>query len=1011
MPTVEDLLQKTAQRLAQRQRFPESTYRLQFHAGFTFRDACAIVPYLSELGITHCYASPYLQARAGSQHGYDITNHRALNPEIGSEAEYDAFVAALHAHGMGQILDIVPNHMGIAGNDNAWWNDVLENGPSSPYAGYFDIGWQDSPRPKQRNRVLLPVLGEPYGQALEAQRIRLAYALGAFTLHYGDQRFPVAPHSYARILRINLEVMQPALDADVAALDEYQSILIAVSQLPDGTETNPALVDECQREKELIKQRLAALTEKSAEVRDSLAKTVVLFNGVAGEPHSFDALEHLLDEQAYRLAFWRVASDEINFRRFFDINELAALNTEKPEVFAATHELILRLLAQGKADGLRIDHIDGLYDPKQYLRRLQQHYVLACAQEVARSDPAWRGWDWNELEDSLLAIIGEADLDGAPELPRCPLYVVVEKILGASELLPPDWDTHGTSGYDFLNVVNGLFVDRDGERPMTRLYQQRTGTAPFAAVVYENKRLILQTALASEFQMLANQLDRLAQQDRSSRDFTLSGLRLALTEVIACFPVYRSYISEEGVHDPDLKYVEAAVRQASVRNPTLSMSLFRFVRDVLLLRDPESTGKEDRAEQCHFAGKFQQVTAPVMAMGVENTSFYVYNRLLALNEVGGDPARFGFTPAAVHQFNQSRQAQWPRALSPLSTHDTKRGEDVRARLNVLSELPEEWGECLERWSHFNGPHRTLVDEFFVPDANEEYLLYQTLLGAWPNGPCGSEEYAEFVKRIQEYMVKALHEAKVHTSWINPCEAYDEAVRQFVARILDEELSGPFLQDMRAFHQRVSHFGLFNGLAQTLLKLTLPGVPDTYQGTELWDFRLVDPDNRRPVDYEARQELLRALRGRSAEAGSDRRALARELTHGKQDGRIKLYVTAQALRCRRDHPGLFSTGDYFPAETTGARRDHVFGFSRRLGDRQAVVAVPRLLTRLVPGPEALPLGAEVWQNTRLLLPNVEPKTLWHNLFTGETLTCEDSQGQPALSMAELFAHFPVALLLS
>jgi len=400
MSTVEDLLQKTAQRLAQRQRFPESTYRLQFHAGFTFRDACAIVPYLSELGITHCYASPYLQARAGSRHGYDITNHRALNPEIGSEAEYDVFVAALHAHGMGQILDTVPNHMGIAGNDNAWWNDVLENGPSSPYAGYFDIGWQDSPRPKLRNRVLLPILAEPYGQALEAQKIRLAYSVGAFTLHYVDHRFPVAPHSYAQILQTNLEEMQRTLGADVAALHEYQSILTAVSHLPDHTETNPARVAESQREKEVIKQRLATLTQKCAVVRDSLEKTVALINGTAGEPHSYDALERLLDEQAYRLAFWRVASDEINYRRFFDINELAALNMEKPEVFAATHELILRLLAQGKADGLRIDHPDGLYDPKQYLRRLQQHYVLACVYEVFRSDPVWNGRDWKELEES-----------------------------------------------------------------------------------------------------------------------------------------------------------------------------------------------------------------------------------------------------------------------------------------------------------------------------------------------------------------------------------------------------------------------------------------------------------------------------------------------------------------------------------------------------------------------------------------------------------------------------------
>jgi (1->4)-alpha-D-glucan 1-alpha-D-glucosylmutase len=1009
MSTVENLLRETAERLAQRQRFPESTYRLQFHAGFTFRDACAIVPYLSALGITHCYASPYLQARPGSQHGYDITNHRALNPEIGTDEEHEAFVSALHARGMGLILDTVPNHMGIVGNDNAWWNDVLESGPSSPYAGYFDIGWQDSPRPEHRNRVLLPILGEPYGQALEAQQIRLAYAAGAFTLHYFDHRFPVAPHSYAQILKYNLEELERTLGADAPALQEYQSILTAVSHLPERTETAPTRVAEYQREKEVIKRRLAALTQEGAAVRDSLDKTVALFNGTAGDPRSFDELDRLLDEQAYRLAFWRVAADEINYRRFFDINELAALNMEKPEVFAATHELVLRLLSQGKVDGLRIDHPDGLYDPKQYLRRLQQHYVLACAREVADSDPAWSGLDRKELEGPLLELVGATGPDGDRALPRRPLYVVVEKVLGATEQLQPDWDTHGTTGYDFVNVVNGLFVDPDGEKPLTQLYRDRTGIGPFAEVVYQNKLLILRTALSSELHMLANQVDRLAQKDRSSRDFTLNSLRFALGQVIACFPVYRSYISDEGVHDPDRKYAEAAVRRAMARNPTLSRSLFRLVRDLLLLRHPGSAGEEGRAEQRHFAGKFQQVTAPVMAKGVEDTSFYVYNRLLSLNEVGGDPARFGAAPEAVHRFNQGRQAQWPRALSPLSTHDTKRGEDVRARLNVLSELPQEWGECLERWSRFNEPHRLLVDEAFVPDPNEEYLLYQTLLGAWPPGLCGPGEYADLVKRIQEYMVKALHEAKVHTSWINPNEAYDEAVRLFIARILDEELSGPFLQDLRAFQQRVSHFGLLNSLAQTLLKITLPGVSDTYQGTELWDFSLVDPDNRRPVDYERRQEMLRALQGRAAEVGPEWRELARELTHAKEDGRIKLYVTARAMRCRRDHPGLFSTGDYLPAEATGVRRDHVFGFVRRLGDREAVVAVPRLLTRLVSGPEGLPLGAEVWQDTRLLLPDSAPAPHWYNLFTGETLTCVDHQGQPALSLAEVLAHFPVALL--
>jgi (1->4)-alpha-D-glucan 1-alpha-D-glucosylmutase len=1008
MATVEDLLRTTAKRIAARQRFPEATYRLQFHAGFTFRDARALVPYLHALGITHCYASPYLQARPGSRHGYDITDHRVLNPEIGSAEDYQAWVDELHAHGMGQILDMVPNHMGIVGNANVWWKDVLENGPSSPYAGFFDIAWQDSPRPELLNRVLLPVLGESYGKALEAGQIRLAYDAGAFTIHYFDHRFPVAPRSYALILGHDLDGLERRLGPDSPPLDEYKSILTAVSHLPERTETDPAKVAECQREKEVIKRRLAKLTEDCAEVREAVARTVALFNGQEGDPHSFDLLNRLLDEQAYRLSYWRVAADEINYRRFFDINELAALSMEKLEVFTATHELVLRLLSQGKLDGLRIDHPDGLYDPTQYLRRLQQYNVLACAREVFDADPEHRDLDWKELEGPLLERIAAADWAGGPG----PLYVVVEKVLGATEDLPADWETHGTSGYAFLNVVNGLFVDPNGAEPFTRLYREWTGDdTPLAEVVYQKKYLVLRDALSSELHMLGRQLDRLAQKHRWSRDFTLNSLRFALRQVIACFPVYRSYISDEGVHDSDRRYVETAVLRAMRRNPTVSRSLFRFVRDMLLLRYPEPSSEEDRAEQRRFAGKFQQVTSPVMAKGLEDTAFYVCNRLLSLNEVGGDPSRFGTPPEAVHRFYQSRQGKWPWALSPLSTHDTKRSEDVRARLNVLSELPEEWKDGLTRWSRLNEPHRAVVEDGPAPDANEEYLLYQTLLGAWPLDPYSPEEYARFVERIQDYMIKALHEAKVHTSWINPNDAYDDAVRQFVVRILDERLSGKFLGDLRAFQRRVSHFGLLNSLAQTLLKLAAPGAPDTYQGTELWDFSLVDPDNRRPVDYSRRQEMLRALEARLAEGGSDRRQLARELIRTKEDGRVKLYVTAQALRCRRDCTGLFSTGEYLPAEADGALPDHVFGFARRQGNDLAVVAVPRLVTRLAAGPDGLPLGSKVWRDTRLLLPGLDPRLRWRNVYTGSELSGAEVQGQAALPLAEVFADFPVALLLA
>ncbi len=1002
---IDTLLAQTVEEITARRRFPEATYRLQFHAGFTFRDALRIVPYLHDLGVTHCYASPYLKARPGSQHGYDITDHSQLNPEIGSAEDYDAWVAALHEHGMGQILDMVPNHMGILGNENPWWNDVLENGPSSPQAVFFDISWYSSPRQELWGRVLLPVLGAPYGQALEAGEIRLACEAGAFTVHYFEHRFPLDPHSYGLILGHRLGELEEALGAGSPALLEYQSILTAVKHLPLRSETAPARMAERHREKEVIKRRMAALAQESAAVRAHLGRALADFNGKPGDRHSFDLLDGLLNEQAYRLSFWRVASDEINYRRFFDVNELAALSMERAEVFTAAHALVLRLLAQEKVNGLRIDHPDGLYDPKQYLERLQRHYALVCARAVFESRPEYRGRDWEEVEKPLLEAIARAG-DGPL---RRPLYVVVEKILGAAEPLLETWPVYGTTGYEFLNVLNGLFVDMGGAGEMTRLYREwASDDTPFAELMYRKKYLIMQISLSSELHMLAHQLDRLAQKNRWSRDFTLNTLRHTLREVIACFPVYRSYSSEGEVSEQDRKYVLRAVRRASARNPALSPAVFHFVRDTLLLKYPETAGEEDRAEQRRFVGKFQQVTGPVTAKGLEDTAFYNYNRMVSLNEVGGDPDRFGIAPDAVHRYYQERQAKWPWGLSATSTHDTKRSEDVRARLNVLSEIPREWGERVARWGQFNLSHRVQLEDGLAPDGNEEYLLYQTLVGAWPLEPYTADDYADFVKRIQAYLVKALHEAKLHTSWINPNTEYDEAVQQFVGRILDAGANRAFIEDVRDFARRVGHYGMFNSLAQTLLKVAAPGTADTYQGTEVWDFSLVDPDNRRPVDYERRARLLKDLRERVTASGNGLASVARELTAAKADGRVKLYATHRALLCRRRHPGLFAEGAYLPARATGARADHVFGFARRLGNAWAVVAVPRLLTQLVARPGDLPLGPAVWQDTVLLLPGVDPALRLRNVFTGETLAFAERDGNPCLHLAEVFASFPVAL---
>jgi (1->4)-alpha-D-glucan 1-alpha-D-glucosylmutase len=1008
---METLVPKVLAALRQRQVFPEATYRLQFHAGFTFQHARALVPYLHELGITHIYASSYLKARPGSQHGYDITNHQLLNPEIGTLDDYQALVNTLHDHGMGQILDMVPNHMGIAGNDNPWWNDVLENGPASPYSTYFDIDWQSSTRSELHDKVLLPILGDTYGRVLESGQLRLQFEAGTFTLHYFDHRFPLAPQSYALVLKRRFDDLELLLGEGSEPLTEYQSILTAIRNLPAWSEQDPMKLAEYQREKDVIKRRLATLAENIGPVRDFIQANLVVFNGDPADPTSFDLLDHLLSEQAYRLAYWRVAADEINYRRFFDINELAALSMERPEVFEATHALVLALIREGKVNGLRIDHPDGLFDPKQYLQRLQLHVAAAMAPELISSDAALGRPDEAPNTAELMRDFSRWWHEHPESALEPPLYLVVEKILGRDETLQGDWPVHGTSGYDFLNMVNGLFVDTAQAGALSRIYydwiQDKT---PFGEKVYEKKYLILQVGLSSELQVLSHQLDHLAQRHRASRDFTLTSLRHALLEIIACFPVYRSYISEEGIHPADRAYVQLAVARAKRRNPVISASLFDYVRDVLLLEYPGRATEADRQEQRRFVGKFQQVTAPVMAKGVEDTAFYVYNRLLSLNEVGGDPGRFGVSRRELHRFQQERQARWPWSLSASSTHDTKRSEDIRARLNVLSELPDEWRSAAARWHELNAGHFENVDDMPVPGADEEYFFYQTLVGAWPVEPCPAKAYRAFVDRIAAYMEKAMHEAKVHTSWINPNPPYDEAMRRFVTKVLDPAVSEPFLSDLRAWQQRISHYGFYNSLAQTLLKICSPGVPDTYLGSELWDFSLVDPDNRRPVDFALRRRLLADL-NRLGRAATERVALVRSLLKTKDDGRIKLFVTQRALQCRRANAGLFTKGDYVPLEAEGPQARHVFSFLRSEGSRQALVAVPRLLVQLGTPPDGAPVGEAIWHNSILRLPLGAPAGTWRDVFTGNIATPETRGDQRILFLAEVFRDFPVALLLA
>ncbi|MGE5848998.1 MAG: malto-oligosyltrehalose synthase, partial [Candidatus Methylomirabilota bacterium] len=888
-------------------RVPVTIYRLQFNRAFTFRDAAAMVPYLDALGISDLYTSSYLAARPGSMHGYDVADHNRLSPEIGTEEDYERFVAALRERKLGQILDVIPNHMGIAAGCNPWWNDVLENGPSSPYAEFFDIDW-DPVKPQLANKVLLPILGDQYGRVLENQELTLEYAEGAFSLRYYDTRLPIAPRSLTLLLRHRLEALATALGESDSDLQEYQSIITALTNLPGRTERDPERIRERLREKEVIRRRLAQLVGRSEVIRTSLEESLRIFNGKRGDPRSFDLLDRLLDDQAYRLAYWRVAAEEINFRRFFDINDLAAIRMENPAVFHETHRLILRLVTEEKVTGLRLDHPDGLYDPPQYFHALQRERFGQIVR--SRLFPGAAGV-WPDREQAVAREVGQFDAIGPSDArgPGCrPLYLLAEKILARGERLPTTWAIHGTTGYEFLNLLTGLFVDSGNEKAMTAAYIAFTGQrTPYADLAYESKQLILRVSMSSELNVLGHALNRLSERDRYSRDFTLNSLTHALREVIACFPVYRTYIDGRSpeVSLQDRACVEVAVAFAKRRNPTTSVSVFDFVKDTLLLRYPENADEAYREDQRAFVGKIQQVTAPVTAKGIEDTAFYRYNRLVSLNEVGGEPERFGVPVEEFHKQCQVRQEKWPASLSATSTHDTKRSEDVRARISVLSEVPREWRAAVGRWHRWNRRHAAEVDGRPAPDRNEEYLLYQTLIGAWPLGPLQGEAFAVFTARMQQYLLKAAKEAKVHTSWINPNEAYDEALQAFVARILEPGQANRFLADFVPFQEFIARLGMVNSLAQTLIKITAPGVPDFYQGTEVWDFSLVDPDNRRPVDFVLRAALLAGLRERIA--AGDLLSLARDLLDHWPDGRIKLYTIHRTLTCRRQAPDLFQAG--------------------------------------------------------------------------------------------------------
>ena len=916
-----------------------ATYRLQFNKDFGFDAAARIAPYLARLGISHVYASPWLKARPGSSHGYDIVDHHALNPELGDEAAFAGMLAAFQANGLRALLDFVPNHMGVGGADNPLWLDVLEWGPESKFAGWFDIDW----RPDRRyleDKLLVPFLADQYGVELYAGKLKLRFdeREGSFAVWaYDTHKLPISPLDYGRILG--------------DAHPELERLGDAFANLPEWR-------PQAGRRAGELKAGLALSASERPDVAEAISQAVARFNGIPGDEESWQALNSLIAKQYWRAANFRVASDDINYRRFFNINDLAGLRMELPDVFEHAHALVLRLLRDRVVDGLRIDHVDGLLDPKDYLNRLRAN---------APEDPS-----------------------GAP------FYLVVEKILARHENLREDWPVDGTTGYDFANLALGLLIDPAGEAPLTSAYMEFTGEVTgFTETVRASKLRIMRNEMAGELNVLAREAARVARQNPKTEDFTRNVLRRAIRAAVASFPVYRLYIDPaNGPTEEDRRYLNWAIGQARARENEVDPSVFDFLYE-LLSGDLVRQGRSgfSRHAVLRFAMRLQQYSGPVMAKGLEDTAFYRYNRFIALNEVGGDPDQFGVSLASFHKANAQRAARWPKSMLASSTHDSKRGEDVRARLAVLSEIPEEWSRQARSWSRILRARRGDIEAKAPPDRNDEYMIYQLLLGAWPVELTGKAELdpealRAFSERLKQALTKSIREAKVHSTWASPNAEYESAVLSFVDGALDPEESRAFLTAFLPFQARIARLGVENSLVQTALKLTVPGVPDFYQGSELWNLSLVDPDNRRPVNYRKRAELLASLGPAS---------MGELLTHW-QDGAAKLFLISKLLALRATMPALFESGQYEPLLADGPKAQFVCAFARRSGDCAVVALAARFPARREAEPD--------WAGATIPAPADFAAPL-KNVLTGTVLNPEGG----AIDVASALEGLPVAVLAS
>jgi (1->4)-alpha-D-glucan 1-alpha-D-glucosylmutase len=926
---------------------PKSTYRLQFNSGFKFSDAEGIIDYLGKLGISDIYASPVMKARKGSMHGYDIVDPNQFNPEIGTQDDFNSLTEVLKSKSMGWIQDIVPNHMAYS-HENQMLIDLFENGSLSRYYNFFDIEWTLY-HGRSQQKVLAPFLGKSYQAALESGELKLNYDSEGFYINYFGNRFPLKMESYGDVLSYNFGKVKNKLGKNHPDIIKYLGILYMLKSFPAGEEQ----IDERYDQIKFIKGMLWEIYNRNKEIKVFVDETLKVYNGIPGIPESFNILDNLLMQQHYRLAFWKVANEEVNYRRFFNISDLISLRIENEETFNRIHSMVFKLIKENKINGVRVDHVDGLYDPEGYLNRLRDRLKEA--------------------------------------------YIIVEKILDFNESLPISWKIEGTTGYEFLNYVNGIFCRREHGKKFNSIYKKFTqANTPLEELTISKKKLIIETRLAGELERLALFIENISGRDRYGIDLTRNGLKSALIELLANFPVYRTYINKENYSEADRKYVTYVVEKLKAENPQL-INEFIYIGNLLLMNYGDHFTREQKESSLDFIMRFQQLTGPLTAKGFEDTALYIYNRFISLNEVGGSPNYFGLNKKKFHDFNIKRLKHWPHSMNATSTHDTKRGEDTRARLNVLSEMPDEWNSKLKLWSRLNKKFKTNRNSNFYPDNNDEYFIYQALLGSFP---FPGNDLEDFKTKVKEYIIKAVREAKVHTTWSRPNRQYEDASTSFIDKILSHSENNNFLNDFSEFAKKISFYGVFNSLSQTLLKITAPGVPDFYQGRELWDFYFVDPDNRRQVDYNFRKKILEEI---IAKDKTGRSNLMQELLREFSSGAVKMFLIYKSLKSRNKNIDLFGKGEYIPLKTYGKHRKNIIAFARKLENKYAVSAVPRFLCGLVKENEA-PVGREIWSDTKIIIP--DEKKSFCNEITGEEI--ETGEG---LFAGDLFRSFPSALLIS